>query len=162
MSKSVAINILCAILPILFFTVVSDANPLCFQDEINPETNLIYENQASYNKDVDFWKSEKPPTPSLVALGVAYLIYKSELSEALKLGYDKREHCYMGCRIAQGTSINTAIYVGWKKESRDLNDCDASTDFDPLDFAATEVGARAATSIEYSQAACSKFCADNI
>lgn len=39
---------------------------------------------------------------------------------ALKLGKDKAQHCYSGCRISQSTDEKTAIYVGWYKELQDI------------------------------------------
>lgn len=134
----------------------------CWQNEIDPALNLIFSSEKAYNQTVADWQSEKPKAPSIFQLAIAYNIYQSEKNNSLKLGSDKRAHCYMGCRIAQGTSVKTAIYSGWKKEDQDIRDCDMNSRYEPLDYDATELGALASETIANSQSACAKYCTDNV
>lgn len=71
----------------------------------------------------------------------AYSVYKNEKTQAERMSSDKRAHCYIGCRIAQETNYETADYVGWLKEKRDLSDCNPKTHFDEEDYKATIRGA---------------------
>ncbi len=134
----------------------------CWQAEIDPQTHQVFNDEQTYQSVVSDWKSAKPATPSIFQQLSAYNIYKAERDNALALGTDKRAHCYLGCRIAQGASIKTGIYAGWKKEDDDLTDCKVDTHFDELDYVATELGVNASTKIENSQTACAQFCTSNL
>ena len=84
---------------------------------------------------------------------------QKELSTAQTLKNDKKKHCYIGCRIAQDTSVEISIYVGWLKESDDIQDCNKKTFFEPLDFESTLDGAEFAETSS-SPMSCLEFCQD--
>ncbi len=147
---------------VLFLCVEASMAAACWQTEIDPQTNQVFTDEATYKAVVDEWKSVQPATPSVFQQLSAYNIYKAEKDKALSLGSDKRAHCHLGCRITQGTSVKTGIYAGWRKENDDISDCKIDTHFDELDYVATELGVNAAGRIENSQAACAKFCTDNL
>jgi hypothetical protein len=147
---------------VLFLQTQNVQAAACWQSEIDPQTNQIFADQATYDAVVKDWKAFKPDTPSITQQLKAYNIYKAEKDVALSLGSDKRAHCHLGCRIAQGASVKTGIYAGWKKEDDDISDCKIDTHFDELDYAATELGVKASTTLENSQAACAKYCTDNL
>jgi uncharacterized protein YozE (UPF0346 family) len=113
----------------------------CFTQEINPKTNKAYTSAADYIQDRSDWAAKAPESPNMFSLAKAYAIYKSEKEASLKIGNDKHAHCYMGCRISQGTSYRVAEYVGWLKEDRDIKDCNKNSHFDEADYEATTTGA---------------------
>ena len=63
----------------------------------------------------------------------------------------------MGCRIAEGTNLETAQYIAWNKEQDDLTDCKISTHFEINDYEATVDGAKQAASADI----CEKYCLKN-
>ncbi len=135
---------------------LSFAQDSCWQNEIHP-INVTPYTQAEWENAITQWQTQKPSAPLITDLFKAHKTYKNELSTAQKLGNDKRKHCYIGCRIAQDTSLEVATYVGWMKELEDLQDCDKNTFFEPLDMQATTDGALASTNLT-SQKGCYKYC----
>ena len=113
----------------------------CWRSEINPATKKIYASEAAWHAELQRWKALEPKAPSLDQLFRAYEIYKSEKSAAQKLKNDKVKHCYIGCRIAQDLNFESARYVGWYKETQDLEDCKRNTRFEEKDYEATVFGA---------------------
>lgn len=136
----------------------ASAQESCWQQEVNPYTKSLY-TQNEWQDHVEKWEEHAPSSPSLWSLFKAHQTYKKELSAAEKLKNDKKKHCYLGCRIAQNTSFDVSTYVGWLKESEDLNDCDINTNFEPLDFASTVDGAAFAET-NSSPISCFEFCQD--
>lgn len=112
----------------------------CWQEERNPYTKAIY-TEAQWYEHIDAWNALQPPEPSLWSLFWAHQTYKQELDTANTLKNDKKKHCYIGCRIAQTTSLEVSTYVGWLKESEDITDCDRKTFFEMLDYQSTVDGA---------------------
>ena len=88
------------------------------------------------------WSRENIPLPAPWNIVAAYQIYKTEQADVRKsFRNDKQMHCYMGCRIAQDVNFVTAQWAAWKKEERDLNDCNSETHFETLDYQVTVIGA---------------------
>lgn len=131
---------------VCFFLVLASATPLwaaaCWSQEINPETKRIYTTAADYENHLRIWNEKAAPLPNPLNLLRAYSLYKRELPGLARLGNDKIQHCYMGCRIAQGTTRRTAVYVAWYKEIQDLTDCRRSSHFENMDYLATVHGAQ--------------------
>lgn len=136
----------------------SFAQSSCGETEINPYTGQVFGAEA-WGETLDLWDRQQPPSASLWSLFWAHQVYQKELSEANTLKNDKRKHCYIGCRIAQETSIEVSTYVGWLKESEDLQDCDRKTFFEPLDYQSTVDGALHSEKAVDSQA-CMDYCRD--
>ncbi len=144
---------------ILIFAVPAFAasSDSCWQHEIDPHTRRIYQSNELWQSDLTMWEKRAPPEASYLALTEAYVVYSSEDSFALGLGSDKRAHCYMGCRIAQSVNLETATYVAWLKEDRDIQDCTRSTHFEEADFDATIAGAKMADTAPDAKA-CAAIC----
>jgi hypothetical protein len=110
------------------------------------EPNVIhssgrFSSQQEYQQIKRFWQSKRPDLPHPLDLirGYQYAqIAKQELPGHTK---DKFNHCYVGCRITQGTNLKTGIYASWYKEWQDLTDCVSTTSFDQKDDFATVQGA---------------------
>jgi len=106
---------------VIILTNVSAANAsdMCWDNERNPYTKKAY-TEADWFEHTERWNELMPEEASLWSLFWAHKTYKAELDTANNLKNDKRKHCYIGCRIAQDTSLAVSIYVGWLKESEDL------------------------------------------
>lgn len=128
-------------LSVLFPLTSSAAQPTaCWAKEVNPISKKPYTEQQ-WMADLSRWQQQEPENPSLWQLFLAHQTYQDELDVTKKIKGDKRKHCYMGCRIAQTTSYEVSFYIGWLKESEDLQDCDKKTNFEPLDQQSTADGA---------------------
>lgn len=125
---------------LLSFSSLASAANNCWQKEINPTTVKVYSSQAEWQKHVDYWNAHQAALPNPLNLITAYNIYKSEYARVNKFKNDKLKHCYVGCKIAQATTLRTTEYVGWYKELKDITDCDISTHFEIRDFQATVHG----------------------
>lgn len=132
------------------------AQDQCWQREVDPYSGKLY-SAESWNETLQLWDQQQPPQASLWSLFWAHQTYQKELAAAQTLNNDKRKHCFIGCRIAQETSIEVSIYVGWLKESEDLQDCDKETFFEPLDYQSTVDGALVAESSSDSRK-CMDYC----
>ncbi len=141
---------------LLLSSQLTFAQESCGETEINPYTGERFSSE-SWNETLELWDLQEPPSASLWSLFWAHQTYQKELVPTKTLKNDKRKHCYMGCRIAQETSIEVSVYVGWLKESEDLQDCDRKTFFEPLDYQSTIDGALVAMSSLESQA-CMDYC----
>ncbi len=132
------------LLIILFsiFTVAAQANQPCLEIS-EPE--------------IQKWMSIQPPMPSFFDLYKAKKIIDAEQKTALKLGNDKRAHCYLGCRISDDIDYQTADYVGWQKEFNDATDCNPNTRFDKADYVATLVGAKKSKQ-KNIKSSCATYC----
>lgn len=147
------------ILQALFILISpTHAQEACWEQETNPYSKAIY-TEEQWHEHLENWETQAPPSPGLWSLFQAHQTYKKELSTAQKLKNDKKKHCYIGCRIAQDTSLEVSIYVGWLKESDDIQDCDKKTFFEPLDFESTVDGAEQAA-VSSEPAFCYEFCQD--
>lgn len=145
---------------VLFLMTQSAFAQECFSNEINPRTNKIFSSAEVYQGVVQDWLSREPESPGIFTLARAYSIYKKEQAAAQALGNDKRAHCYMGCRISQGTNYRTSEYVGWMKEDRDIKDCKKGTRFEYADFDATVVGGQFGQS-QVDATGCVSICKQN-
>lgn len=87
------------------------------------------------------WKSLRPEPPGLFYLYTAKKLADNERTFALELGSDKRAHCYLGCRISEKTSFETAKFAAWHKEYSDAIDCNPRSYFEIADYDATIKGA---------------------
>jgi len=111
------------------------AAPPCWKAEGFP-------NSAAFEKQKSNWQAEAVPAPAPWNMLTAYTIFKHERAFALsRFKSDKQVHCYMGCRIAQDANFHTAQWAGWKKEDKDINDCNGNTHFEIMDYQVTVVGA---------------------
>lgn len=97
--------------------------------------------EVEWNTAIADWDTQEPEDPGIIKLFSAWQVYKKEAHAVKKIKGDKRKHCYMGCRIAQDVSYETAVYVAWMKEKEDLTDCQESTFFEVRDFEVTVDGA---------------------
>ncbi|MCC6138541.1 MAG: hypothetical protein IT287_07900, partial [Bdellovibrionaceae bacterium] len=97
--------------------------------------------EEAWNATLEDWNSLEPLDPGFLQLFYAWDLYNKEEAIVAKIKGDKRKHCYMGCRIAQQVSLDTAIYVAWYKEKKDLTDCKANTYFEVRDHEVTLQGA---------------------
>lgn len=113
----------------------------CYKNEYNDRTKKVFTSSDEYNETLYNWYFNAPPQANPLALIKAYKLYKIEEANSVKLGNDKRAHCYIGCRIAQVVNFKTADYVGWIKEESDLRDCNLNTRFEEKDYLATRRGA---------------------
>ncbi len=112
----------------------------CYDREINVNTKKAY-TEEQWNLEIADWGAQEPKDPGVIKLFAAWKVYKNEAPAVKKIKGDKRKHCYMGCRIAQDVSYETAVYVAWMKENDDLTDCETSTYFEHRDFEVTVDGA---------------------
>lgn len=112
----------------------------CYLSEKNVVTKKIFTEQE-YTQVLDEWLSQEPESPGLLNLLFAYNVYKNESSTVADIKGDKRRHCYIGCRITQSASYESAIYAAWYKEYKDLTDCSNSTSFERRDYEYTLEGA---------------------
>jgi hypothetical protein len=130
--------------------------PGCWTSEVSPVSKKIY-SQTQWEQDLAQWLRLEPESPSLWSLFKAHQTYKKEQAAVKKIKGDKRKHCYIGCRIAQENSLEVSLYVGWLKESEDLQDCDKKTYFEPLDHQSTVDGAVVGSESQ-SPKICHEFC----
>lgn len=133
------------------------AKPLCYQQEIDPQTGKVFESVRDYEALLADWNHQEPAPANPFSLMKAYGIYNKEKSLSLRLGNDKTAHCYLGCRISMDVNLKTAIYVGWLKEQRDITDCNRASRFETADYTATAHGAEMGSSLrapEECQRAC--------
>lgn len=93
-------------------------------------------------KQMTDWKKVRPDMTGFSDLLNAKKIIDSERSYSLKLGNDKRAHCYLGCRISAEVDFESARFAAWQKEYSDATDCNPKTHFEIADFDATIKGAR--------------------
>ena len=101
-----------------------------------------FASREAHSRQVSQWASEAVPFPGPLDAYAAYRIGKDERDFALdRLKNDKKAHCYMGCRIAQDVNFQTAQWAGWKKEDKDLRDCNPATHFEVMDYQVTVIGA---------------------
>lgn len=141
------------------FLHLAEAEPSsCWDKELNPYTQSVYKSEDEWLHQRERWDALQPENVSLWSLFWAHQTYKKELSTAQTLKNDKRKHCYIGCRIAQEQSYEVSDYVGWFKESEDLQDCDKKTFFEPLDYQSTADGAKRGASSQDPQR-CYEACA---
>ncbi|MBK9323810.1 MAG: hypothetical protein IPM97_12850 [Bdellovibrionaceae bacterium] len=151
-------NVLLLIFFIGLMTQTSVAETLqCFQIEEDPKRLGPYSTQLQYQLAKDEWRDETPGLSNPIELAFAYRVYRIEKNKAEALGIDKTAHCFIGCRVAQETSLQTAAYVGWLKEQRDLGDCKAESHFDKEDYLATIKGALMAATLR-TGADCADSC----
>lgn len=127
----------------LCFTSIATAQSACYENEKNVSTKKMF-TEDEWNSAISEWDSQEPQDPGLLKLFAAWNVYKKEAPAVKKIKGDKRKHCYIGCRIAQEVSYDTALYVAWMKEKEDITDCDASTLFEWRDFEVTVHGAELA------------------
>lgn len=134
---------------IVFFVFVgqmifaSTEDSLCWQKEENPANKTPYTSYWEWESDVSQWQKKQKPQLNVVKLLKAFKIFKAERDKANSFGNDKKAHCYVGCRISQGTDFKTARFVAWFKEIQDLTDCKMESHFEIADYDATLVGAEA-------------------
>jgi len=130
----------------LFFSISAFANTSadeCYQHETDPRTGWIYQNRAQWEADrKDLWKVT-PRMPSILRLKRGYDVAMVESVKSRGIGSDKRQHCYVGCRIAAEVGADIAEYAAYYKEHKDISDCDPHTHFDLADISATLKGAEA-------------------
>lgn len=136
-------------------STASASTMACWQKENNPTTAKRYSSASEYQAHLNFWAGKMPIIPNPLNLMNGYNLYKTELPKMRGLSNDKVKHCYIGCRIAQETSQNTANYMGWYKERQDLTDCNPNTRFEHQDYIATAYGAKIKTN---SSADCVHTC----
>ncbi len=132
------------------------AADMCWERERNPYSEATY-TEVEWYDHTQAWNALQPEEPSLLSLFWAHQTYKQELDTAKTLKNDKRKHCYIGCRIAQDTSLEVSTYVGWLKESEDLADCNRKTLFETLDYQSTIDGAQQGSLVSEPQE-CYDFC----
>lgn len=128
-----------------FFTTYSlsfgaQAQQACFETEKNVLTKKVF-TEEDWKSTLKDWSASEPSSPGYVRLLLAWNLYNTEEAALKKIKGDKRKHCYMGCRIAQDISLETAIYVAWYKEKKDLTDCSIKTLFEEYDYEVTLKGA---------------------
>ena len=139
-----------------FLVLMASASDMCWEQERNPYSKATY-TEAEWQEHTQAWDERQPEEPSLLSLFWAHQTYKQELETANTLKNDKRKHCYIGCRIAQDTSLEVSTYVGWLKESEDLSDCNRKTLFETLDYQSTIEGAEQGSLVSEPQE-CYDFC----
>lgn len=125
---------------ILIFGVSAHAQEACFETEKNVSTKKMFTDEEWQIALAD-WESKEPADPGIFKLFDAYQVYQAELPTANKFKGDKRKHCYIGCRISQAVSHDTAVYTAWLKEKDDLTDCAKGTYFELRDYDITVQGA---------------------
>ena len=142
----------------LFFPIFAFADTHagdCYQHEIDPHTRRIYQNRAQWEADrTDLWKSA-PSAPSFYRRWQGYKVAMAESPNSRGIGSDKRQHCYVGCRIAAVVGPDVAEYAAYYKEDKDILDCNPKTHFDLTDIKATMAGAALAKIPEKSDG---EFC----
>ncbi|MGE0529279.1 MAG: hypothetical protein AB7G93_13920 [Bdellovibrionales bacterium] len=113
----------------------------CYRSEVDPNTRRRYQNIAQWESDRnDLW-ANAPARPYPWSLLWGHRVAEQESPRARKLGSDKRQHCYVGCRIANDVGYDVAVYAAYYKEEQDLLDCDPKSYFEPKDIEATVIGA---------------------
>lgn len=140
-----------------FSSLAQAQKKLCFQNEIDPRTGRTFFSENEHQDLRAAWLDKSPGITNPFSLMKAYAIYKNEKAYAQSLGSDKLSHCYLGCRISQATNYQTADYVGWLKEDRDLTDCKANSQFDEEDYIATIKGAQFGET-QSEPATCARAC----
>lgn len=111
-------------------------------------------------QQMNAWKAVRPDMPGFTDLLKAKKIIDAEKSYSLKLGNDKRAHCYLGCRISEDVNFETADFVAWQKEYNDATDCNQNTHFEIADYDATIKGARRGSSKKLVKIRTKKLCTD--
>ncbi|WP_413290711.1 hypothetical protein [Bdellovibrio sp. HCB337] len=145
-----------AVLLTTFSTTAVAATP-CWQAEENPVTKAPYESAQDWDHDLEYWSQRRPGKGNPLYLVRAYSTYRFEQKAAMSFKNDKQIHCFYGCRISQRTNFQTAQYVAWLKEDRDIKDCNLKTHFEIADFEATIKGAEFGTSTK-SREECAQVC----
>lgn len=128
----------------------------CWRNEIDPSTRRPYQNAAQWNADKKSLAAQYPAMPNLFSLQKGYRVGVEESRKAARMRPDKRQHCYVGCRIANEAGYEVAVYAAYYKEDKDINDCNPKTHYDPKDIEATIAGARLAQGA--SNSADARFC----
>ena len=103
-----------------------------------------FSSPAAFQAAVQDWKTRKPQMPNPIEIVRGLLALKkieAQAEQVFPATQDKSRHCYVGCRLAQKIDYRIAVYAGWEKERRDLNDCSHLTDFELKDYLATTYGA---------------------
>jgi len=113
----------------------------CYENEIDPQTKQIYQNEAQWKADREGLWAKAPSSPNFYRLKLGYDVSVEESKNSRGIGSDKRKHCYVGCRIANEVGHDVAVYAGYYKEDKDLLDCNPKTNFDLKDIEATVLGA---------------------
>jgi hypothetical protein len=128
----------------------------CYQKEIDPSTHRIYQNKAQWEADrKDLW-AKAPAMPNLFRLRKGYYVGVEESKNAARMRPDKRQHCYVGCRIANEAGHDVASYAAYYKEDKDILDCNRHSFFDLTDIEATIAGADLA--MENPEKADAEYC----
>lgn len=116
------------------------AKGACYSSEKNVSTKKMF-TENDWEEALADWDSKEPADPGILKLFAAYQVYQKELPTANTFKGDKRKHCYIGCRIAQDVSHDTAVYTAWYKEKEDLTDCVKGSYFELRDYEITVQGA---------------------
>ena len=130
-------------LSILLFSGSAFAQQACYETEKNVTTKKMF-TEDEWNAALEDWDAQEPKDPGILKLFYAWNVYNKELPTANTFKGDKRKHCYIGCRIAQDVSYETAVYVAWYKEKEDLTDCKKNSYFEHRDYEITIEGAELA------------------
>ena len=112
-------------------------------------------------KQMSEWMSAQPALPDFSFLISAKKIIDAERSYSLKLGNDKRAHCYLGCRIAGEVNFETAQFAAWQKEYNDATDCNTKSHFEIADYEATIKGAKRGSEkpqLRKTKKTCTDYC----
>ena len=115
----------------------------CFDSEFNVSAQTRF-TAEDYFVTLNTWQSQEPESPGILELFLAYRIYKNESETTAEINGDKRQHCYIGCRITESVSYEAAMYAAWYKEYQDLTDCKRNTYFEVRDYEYTLKGAHEA------------------
>jgi hypothetical protein len=133
--KALVLSCLC------FMSAMALAEEECWRKEIDPATRRIYQNAAQWEADKKVLVAKYPPMPNLFNLQKGYRVGLEESRKAARMRPDKRQHCYVGCRIANEAGHDVAVYAAIYKEDKDINDCNPRTHYDLKDIDATIAGA---------------------
>jgi hypothetical protein len=108
----------------------------------------------------------EPQQPSYYDQWSGYTVYRDYREQSFKFrgNRDKKQHCFMGCLVANQINYGTAAYMAWYKEYLDITDCNRLTHFDLLDIAATMKGAAhgVITPVNSNADVCFDWCANNM
>lgn len=133
----------------LFFPICAFAgenDPDCYSKEIDFHTGRRYQNQQQWDADrAELWKAAPRMPLNIMAVKKGYEVGQIESVNSKGIGSDKRQHCYVGCRIADEAGYDVAEFAAYYKEKKDITDCNPKTHFDLNDIAATLQGAQLAS-----------------
>lgn len=132
----------------LFFPICAfagEGDPDCFAKEIDYHTGRRYQNRQQWDADRELLAKSSPKMPAnVVRVFRGYRVGKIESVNSKGIGSDKRQHCYVGCRIADEEGFEVAEFAAYYKENKDIEDCNPKTHYDQTDIAATLLGAKVA------------------